>query len=496
MSIGSGQLIDTGDYNSFLSWAMIYIAGNGSNTQYMGYGQPESFWGATYVQTGELITAQQWQRLIGICASLAAYQQNTFVTNFPPSPSSGELIPGTLNSLTNILIALMQQSGWSGWSGPQYTGWTGQCAKTAATPAGVSTIEFNSQVIFGSYDEARYFWNAGGRVKIEFSKSSTGQQGDADWNNLANNVMADLYVVSGGILRQQTQTGYLRLQGQTYYGFDAFGGTGNPAVYNRLSGWYDLPPGGEFTKVYQQNSPNTPYNNNSIEVYISKNAAQTQLNIRAVWTNNEGDPFSGGTAPNGATPGSAPCMITTYFPPGGVSQGFWPVQSWGTPLVNCTISGQDPIPPVPVYTTTSISVCDESSLQPSSSNPLWAAYKSQAPNTPFYLLQPDTYAPMLVPTSPPFNNANLGFGPIYVNEDYGNPALASDWFTICNLNSMPSGGTVFYWIDTSASMSSGRAVEASLNLFLSKCSAANLTAIRAPTRGRENWLAPFVPLPT
>ena len=45
------------------------------------------------------------------------------------------------------------------------------------------------------------------------------------------------------------------------------------------------------------------------------------------------DPISGGTASTGATPGTAPTTICTYFPP---STTYLTTASWGTPTVAAT----------------------------------------------------------------------------------------------------------------------------------------------------------------
>lgn len=317
MTYSSGSIITASDYNAFLT-SLNNIWGVGSDN--FGYGQTER----PYVSNGDTVTAAQWTTMINLINSLASHQA-TPILSMGATPQSGNLVEA-LNNVDYNIGQLNTRHLYAATNGTQYTSWTGQNSKTSYTAPGYSVITFTTTVNWSSASQARYFFNAGGRIKIEFSKSSTGQQGDSDWNNLANNVAADLYVSAGDV------SGYT-IAGQNYVGFDRFGGSGSPAVFVSNSGWFQLTPGAAFTKVYQQNSPNFPYTSNYIELFLSKDASQTQLNIQARWINGEGDALSGGSSAVGGTPGTAPCTLVTYFPPSGAL-----TNSWGTPLVNGSVT--------------------------------------------------------------------------------------------------------------------------------------------------------------
>jgi hypothetical protein len=212
-------------------------------------------------------------------------------------------------------------------NGNQFTAYTGTNSRTSNIGTGPWTLTFDSIVTFDSLNQARYFFNGGGRIKIETSKTSTGQLGDADWNYLSSTLAGDIYISAGNV------SGY-NIAGQTYYGVDKIGGTGTPSLLVSNAGWYQLTPAAAYIPVYRQFSQTSPYNNNSITVNISRNAAQTQLNIQVIWDNREGDAITGGTAPSGATPGTAPCTIVTYFPPSNT----YISQTWGTPQINGSVS--------------------------------------------------------------------------------------------------------------------------------------------------------------
>jgi hypothetical protein len=62
------------------------------------------------------------------------------------------------------------------------------------------------------------FFNAGGLVKIDVSKTSTGDLGDPEWNDLANTLCGDIYI--SGLATSHT------IAGTPYTGTTKIGGTG------------------------------------------------------------------------------------------------------------------------------------------------------------------------------------------------------------------------------------------------------------------------------
>jgi len=84
----------------------------------------------------------------------------------------------------------------------------------------------------------------------------------------------------------------------------------------------------------------------------------------------------------------------------------------------------------------------------------------------------------------------LTFGPVQVNRDNGSASLASDWYTICDLDNIPDGSSIALFIDNSGSMTTAR-VQASYDLLVSKLAARNIT-ITTVTNGNEDWITPFL----
>lgn len=318
MAYSAGGLIEATDYNGFVSTTAganvnnVWADGSGDS----GWGQPAR---AT-VSTAGTITATQWATLVNTISSMASHTGTTITARTAPVAGNTIDILAALNTdLTNITANRQNAVA----SGAQFTGYTGTNSKTAAT-TGAWTITFVNTVTFASAAAARYFFNAGGRVKIDVSKTATGATGDPEWNDLANTLSGDIFITGG----TATQT----IAGSNFTGTTKVGGTGTPNILQTGIGFNDLTAGAAATIVYKQFADTAPYTANFIQHAIAKGASSDTLVITTTWSNSEGDPISGGTASTGATPGTAPTTIVTYFPP---STSFL-TASWGTPTVAAT----------------------------------------------------------------------------------------------------------------------------------------------------------------
>ena len=99
------------------------------------------------------------------------------------------------------------------------------------------------------------------------------------------------------------------------------------------SGYYALVAGAAATVIYKQFADTAPYTSNYIQTTVALDATSAILTFVTTWVQADADPISGGTAASGATPGTAPCTICTYFPP---STTYLTSASWGTPTVAAT----------------------------------------------------------------------------------------------------------------------------------------------------------------
>jgi hypothetical protein len=320
MTYTSGGLIQATDYNGFVSTTSGANVNNVWSTGSVdaGWGQPA----LSTVSATNTVTATQWATLVNTLTNMGG-QTNTIITS-RSAPTAGQTIGilAALNTdLTNITANRLNAAA----NGTQFTGWTGTNSKTGGTSGSPWSITFTNTVTWASADAARYFFNAGGRIKIDVSKTATGLTGDPEWNDLANNLCGDIFITGG----TATQT----IAGAAYTGTTRVGGSASPNILLTTTGWYDLTAGAAATIVYKQFADTAPYTSNFIQHSIAKNAGSTALTITTLWSASDGDPISGGTAASGATPGTAPCTIVTYFPP---SSTYLSTTSWGTPTVAAT----------------------------------------------------------------------------------------------------------------------------------------------------------------
>lgn len=317
MTYSSGGLIQATDYNGFVNDTVgaNVNATWGSGTSSAGYGQTS----IPTVNTTNLVSATQWATLVNTIASMANHQGTVITAR--SAPTAGTLI-SVLSAVNTDITNCYNNRGNAAAVGSQYTAWTGTNSKTTATSGASWTITFTNIVTFSDSNAARYFFNAGGLIKLQTSKTATGQTGDPEWNDLANNLCGAIFF-SGGAYNQT-------IAGTVYTGTTKIGGTGTPNTLTTGTGYFDLTPGGAATIIYKQFADTAPYTANFIQHSVSLNSTSNALTFTTLWSASDGDPISGGTASSGATPGTAPTTICTYFPPSTTYLS----ASWGTPTVS------------------------------------------------------------------------------------------------------------------------------------------------------------------
>lgn len=332
MTYSVGGLIQATDYNGFASTT----AGANVNDVWS-TGSGDKGWGQTALATvsaGGTVTAVQWANLNNRIASMAN-QTNTTITS-RTNPVATDLITVQSNINTDLTNCTTNR-GNAAASGTTSSTWTGTTDKTSVTGSGSSawTITFTHTVTFGSADQARYFWNAGGLVRLDMSKTSTGTDADSEWNTLAGSVGA-LYI--SGRVNSAAQT----IAGTSYTGFTRIGGSGTPSPFATTTGWYTLGSGAAATTMFQLNDASSPYTGNYIRVTAAVNAGRTVLTLVTTWNSNGSSGpgtsanISGGTATSSpfSTFGTAPVVLCRWVPPSTT----YLTNTWGTPAVAATVA--------------------------------------------------------------------------------------------------------------------------------------------------------------
>jgi len=321
MTYSVGGLIQATDYNGFVSTT------SGANIN--------ATWNSTYGQTalstvsaGGTVTATQWAGLNNTLTSLGNHQATTLTSR--TSPSAGNTIAILSNLGTDIGNCWNNRLNAYA-SGSQFTGWTGTASQTAIVghTNQAWTITFTDTVTFANATAATNFWGAGGLVKIQFSKTSTGRDADPDWNNFITNICGAVFLSSDGNSKV--------IAGTTYLGTKVVGGSGTPSTLATGTGWNQLT--GTPTNIYQQFDSQYTYTGDYVLVTATKTSSSV-LTLVTTWfsaaraTSGSSRTISGGTATTGITFGTAPTTVVTYFPP----ESVYLTNTWGAPTVASAVS--------------------------------------------------------------------------------------------------------------------------------------------------------------
>lgn len=330
MTYTQGSLIEASDYNGFAN-----VSANNINAVWS-TGTGDSGWGQTGLSTvsiGGTVTATSWAALVGNLASSGSHTDSTLTSR--TQPVTGNVIAILSNVATDINTITLNR-GNAVASGTEYGIFSGTTSKTGTTGSGQSawTITFTHTVTFASADALRYFFNAGGIVRLKYGKSSTGTDADADWNNLSGQCGS---ISLTGRVNGATQS----IAAQAYTGTTRLSGTGGTqTTLATTTGWYNLT--GSPTTIFQLNDAVSPYSTNFIRTQATATSS-TVLTLVTVWSD-DGTSGAGTTAnisggsgvasPATTITGTAPTTLVTYLPPSTTYLS----ASWGTPTIAASVA--------------------------------------------------------------------------------------------------------------------------------------------------------------
>ena len=331
MTYTVGSVILADDYNTFAGNTTaglnrVWSTGAGD----AGWGQTD----ITNVAAAGTVTATQWATIVNNL-STSGTQTGTTLTS-RTAPVTGNII-GILANVSADITSVTTNRGNAIASGTEYGVFTGTTSKTTATGSGQAawTITFTHTITFPSADQARYFWNAGGIVRLKYGKSSTGTDADPDWNNLAGQCGS---INLTGRVNGATQT----IAAQAYTGTTRLGGTGGTqTTLATTTGWYNLT--GSPTTIFQLNDAVSPYSTNFIRTQATATSS-TVLTLVTVWSD-DGTAVVGATANISGGTGvtspataigaaTAPTVLVTYIPPSSATLS----NSWGTPTIAASVA--------------------------------------------------------------------------------------------------------------------------------------------------------------
>ena len=330
MTYTVGGLIEATDYNGFVN-----TSGNNINKVWS-TGTGDSGWGQTNISTvsvGGTVTATQWATLVANLAT-AGQQTNSTLTS-RTQPVAGNTISILANVATDINTITNNRGNAVG-SGTEYGVFSGTTSKTSATGSGSTawTITFTHTITFASADALRYFFNAGGIVRLKYGKSSTGIDNDEEWNTLAGWCGS---INLTGRVNSNTQL----IAGTSYTGTTRIGGTGGTeTTLATTTGWYNLT--GTPATIFQLNNSTSPYSGEFIRTTATATSS-TVLTLVTTWVSDGSSGagtsanISGGTdtaSPSTTITGTAPTTLVTYIPPSTTYLS----ASWGTPTIAASVA--------------------------------------------------------------------------------------------------------------------------------------------------------------
>ena len=276
-----------------------------------GYGQTAV--GNVTVGTN-ILASTQWASLVANTASAASHQGSS-ITSVSTPVAGGVItfnaaIPTNLTTIyTNRLNAAAQGS---------------TTANTATRGSTWSNqLTFTHTATFANGNAARYFFNAGGQIKM--TVSHPGSSGiDLLFNNLASNV--------GTVVLSAPTSGSVSIAGTSYNGITKIGGGGNAPTISQNNGYYALTTSN--ANVFTQTASTGPsgYLSSFIRFIVQSNGTQgsngdagSVITIYTIWDE----------VPDGLVVATGSATTMTLTPPATTNIA----NTWGAVTLSGTVTG-------------------------------------------------------------------------------------------------------------------------------------------------------------
>jgi hypothetical protein len=288
MSYSSGGLIQASDYNGFVGSSpsstantlnTIWAVGNGD----AGYGQTA----LSQVSQGGLVTATQWATAVNTLNTISTHESGSGTGI--GAPTAGTLIAYLATFTSSVSTAYTNRLNANS-NGADITG----SAPTAYTwnTAAPTTAQITRTATFASADQARYFFNAGGKLVLTFSCVNTlGNAKGADWLSLLNTKLASMIV--GARTNSRTGTG------------------GTASASNAALGYWNCTTSNQSIITLTSASGTADYSSNSVAVGIKTNGVQgSNGDVGTIFT------FTIDLSDAAADTNTAPPSLPVYSPVG------------------------------------------------------------------------------------------------------------------------------------------------------------------------------------
>jgi len=268
MTYAQYGLVQAADYNALTGGPSSTTANTlnvtwATGTGNAGYGQTAE----GNVAIGDSVTAGKWANLVNKTSNSATHQGSTI------SSVSAPVAGGTVTYVSAIPTNL--STIYSNRLNAQTVGSTTANTATRGTTWNTA-LTFTHTATFANADAARYFFNAGGSLKITCSHPA-GTTINLLFNNLASNV--------GTVALSSPVSGSISVAGTTYNGVTKVGGGGNAPTISTNSGFYALTTAN--TTLFTQTASTGPaaYLSTFIRVIgaVNSNASPSVVTLYTVW---------------------------------------------------------------------------------------------------------------------------------------------------------------------------------------------------------------------
>ena len=276
MAYQAGDSILDDEYNTFVA-----NDPNGFN-HFAGTGETEHGLGESAISTvsaGDTIDASQWNTLFTNMSTIAGHTGDTLTSR--SAVSAGDTI--AIKDAVATDLATLAASVAAGCPNTSALTTSGTLQAPASNSTWTGTFTTEVTATFASANAMRFFFNAGGKIRIDPIRvgngGASGASGkDGNWDNL-NNAVGNLDIGSQSSTR----------------------GTGETLTTDGLSnGFYDLTT--SYTTILKLTDDTYPYTANTIEIQAKVNAtpgSSTSITVKTIATDGADDfTFNDGSADN------------------------------------------------------------------------------------------------------------------------------------------------------------------------------------------------------
>jgi len=292
MAYGSGNTILALDYNTFAQGGASVNHGVANINTVWGVGSGDKGYGQsttlpTVLGGTDTVTATQWSTMISRLNSILTHQSGSGSGITAPTAGATIAYLSTLSSsittgFNNRLDATSNATDVTGTAPSAYV-WN------TSTP---TTAQIIRTATWANADQARYFFNAGGKLILTFSATNTlGNAKGADWATLLGTKMLSLTI--GGYSNTRNGTG------------------GTATSTNTAVGYWNAGTAGQNVITLTSASGTADYGSNSISIGVKTNGVQgANGDVGTVMT------FTINLSDAAADTNTAPAGIPVYTPAG------------------------------------------------------------------------------------------------------------------------------------------------------------------------------------